>query len=133
MKNAKRGPARVEHDYTECVDEMRAFVRGGLPGVQRLGRVWHSILVAYGVERCSYAEVMARAGVDFRFGTLRVIQGSQEDNDDYSALVLCEDEDTLVGGWNATTSEEPSAETSDEPYADSAADAHAPEKQLSVV
>ena len=74
----KGGPARVEMDYTDCVDEMRAFVRGGVAGVERLGRVWRSILTAYGVERRLYGSVMARAGVDFRFGALRVI-GAADD------------------------------------------------------
>ena len=58
---------------------MRAFVRGGRPGVEVLSRVWLSILKAYSVDQRFFASVMWCAGVEFRFGGLRVIGHTDDD------------------------------------------------------
>jgi hypothetical protein len=48
----------------ECIAELKAFVRGGEPGLERLHKVYPSIIKHFGVkDRKMYYYVMHMAGV----------------------------------------------------------------------
>jgi hypothetical protein len=50
-------------EAAECVRELRAFVRGGRPGMHVLNRVFPQILRHYGIDDARKARVLASAGL----------------------------------------------------------------------
>ena len=50
--------------YKECIQEINAFVRGGMPGLARLSQVYPSILLHFNVSTpMEFCHVMHQAGV----------------------------------------------------------------------
>ena len=48
----------------ECIDELKAFVRGGLPGLETLQRVYPSIIKHFQIkDKQTYYRVMHKAGI----------------------------------------------------------------------
>jgi hypothetical protein len=56
--------AHQQHEYQPCIDEVKAFVRGGTPGLARLAEVYPSILLHFNMNTdVLYYRVMHDAGV----------------------------------------------------------------------
>ena len=53
-----------QQQQQQCIEEIKAFVRGGIPGLARLSQVYPSILIHFNVSTpMGFCHVMHEAGV----------------------------------------------------------------------
>jgi hypothetical protein len=68
-KNKKDAELHVSE--ADCVEEFKAFARGGLYSINLLNRVWPNIMKEYNVDERQLDRLLHRAGLYIRMGKIK--------------------------------------------------------------
>jgi hypothetical protein len=70
-KNKNIDAAVTDINETSCIEEFKAFARGGLYSINLLNRVWPNILKEYEVDERHLDKLLHKAGLYIRMGKIK--------------------------------------------------------------
>lgn len=79
-QNAKKNKSDVGTEIKEadCIEEFKAFARGGLYSINLLNRVWPNILKEYNVNERQLDKLLHKAGLYIRMGKIKSLRYTED-------------------------------------------------------
>jgi hypothetical protein len=73
-KLSKVSKTIINAGEVDCVEEFKAFARGGLYSTNLLNRIWPNILKEYNVEEKQLDKLLHKAGLYIRMGKIKSLR-----------------------------------------------------------
>ena len=70
-KSSKVSETIINTGDADCIEEFKAFARGGLSSTNLLNRIWPNILKEYNVEEKQIDRLLHKAGLYIRMGKIK--------------------------------------------------------------